>query len=128
MEDRPVDDREFAATCVGVAMEQFNERLMAVAEGHGAEPELDEHGVRSVSIAPGETSTRTLLMSGLDVSLEGIDGVAHDLAHALMDEIQAAVQRTGTLECGDIQRALESMFTVGCLHERERARREAASA
>ena len=122
-----MDDHEAAEACVVVAMQQFNDRLLAVADGAGGESVEDQFGARAVALDESKLNVRALLASGLDIELDALDGLTHDMAHALMDDVKAEVRATGHLGCGTIQRALDSMFVTGCLHERERARREAGA-
>lgn len=102
---------------IQTVIDQFNERLQSVADGSGAAQNenkvyLDEHAVK-------------LLAVGLDIDTPEMREFAHAAAHQCLIDVIDGIAGD-RVPCLPVQIQLEQLFIAGCLHERERARREAA--
>lgn len=119
----PEEHPDHGQTVVAAALQQYNDRLVSIAEGAGPEQAAFEPG--GVRWTQGsDVDALPLLAVGLDIDIEALREVCHALAHDVGDEIQRMVRETGILACHVLQTAAETMWVAGCLHERERARRE----
>jgi hypothetical protein len=116
-----MDQQEYATTIVGVASEHYNDRLRAVADGQEAEVAHTDGRAERVGLV----GARPFLFSGMDVDLDALEGLAAGAVSSVFADVMA---HGGELREAELAALLEGMFATGILHERERLRREGASA
>jgi hypothetical protein len=108
-DDRGCRDRALQRSTAGVADGQGAEIVAAEAD-----PEIRRVGLAGAT---------PFLLSGLDIDGRALDGVLSGAVASMAEDIQ---QAGGYLEPTTLAAVLQGMFVTGALHERERARREAA--
>lgn len=127
------DADPYEGTLVSEAMRQYNARLVAIVEGKGPEGAMLLHEEGGPLLPDGSSAFGAyvkgdvvpLLTLGLDIHRDAFEQATHALAHDLVAELVEGAQATGQIPCSTVQNALQAMWIAGCLHERERARREA---